>query len=98
MLAAFGWGPMSVPPMNAPRWVVGVCGLFFAGGGVVVVASTHPLASLAAGVVVVGTTVVCARVRCSATPVTSREAVRCFPGAHMQVSPGSCSGRSRCWG
>ncbi len=60
VLAAFGWGPVSGPPMNAPRCVVGVCGLIFASGGVVVVAPTRRLASSAVGAVVVGMTVVSA--------------------------------------
>ncbi len=60
LLAAFGFGPMSGSRMNAPRWVIGLCGLFFASGGVVVIAPAHKLASLAAGIAVVAITVICA--------------------------------------
>jgi hypothetical protein len=60
LLAAFGIGPMSGSRMNAPRWVIGVCGLFFTSGGVIVIAPTHKIASLAAGIAVVGITVICA--------------------------------------
>jgi len=28
LLAAFGIGPMSGSKMNAPRWVIGLCGLY----------------------------------------------------------------------
>ena len=60
LLAAIGIGPMSGSRMNAPRWVIGLCGLFFASGGVIVIAPTHKIASLAAGIAVVGITVICA--------------------------------------
>ncbi len=60
LLAAFGIGPMSGSQMNAPRWVIGLCGLFFASGGLIVIAPTHKMASLAAGIMVAGITVICA--------------------------------------
>ncbi len=60
LLAAFGIGPMSGSRMNAPRWIIGLCGLFFASGGVVLIAPTHKVASLAAGIAVMGITVICA--------------------------------------
>lgn len=60
LLAAFGIGPMSGSQMNAPRWVIGLCGLFFLSGGVIVIAPTHKIARLAAGVAVMGITVLCA--------------------------------------
>jgi hypothetical protein len=59
LLAALGIGPMSGARMNAPRWVIGLCGLFFASGGMIVIAPTHKIASLAAGIAVVGITVIC---------------------------------------
>ena len=59
LLAAFGIGPMSGSQMNAPRWVIGLCGLFFASGGLIVIAPTHKMARLAAGIAVVGITVIC---------------------------------------
>lgn len=60
LLAAFGIGPMSGSPMNAPRWVIGLCGIFFLSGGVMVIAPTQKIATLAAGIAVVGITVICA--------------------------------------
>ncbi len=60
LLAAFGIGPMAASRMNAPHWIIGLCGLFFASGGVILIAPTHKIARLAAGIAVVGITVVCA--------------------------------------
>ena len=59
LLAAFGFGPMSDAAMNAPRWIVGVMGLIFLGSGVMLIDAFHRLASVMAGLVMVGMTVVC---------------------------------------
>lgn len=59
-MAAFGVGPMSGSQTHAPSWVIGLAGVLFASSGVVVVAPAHRIAGLAAGVVVVGLTVISA--------------------------------------
>lgn len=59
VLAAFEFGPMSGARMNVPRWVIGLCGLLFASAGVIVIAPTQTMTSVAAGVVVVVMTVIC---------------------------------------
>ena len=59
-MAAFGVGPMSDSQMHAPRWVVGVAGVLFASSSVVLVAPAHRIARVAAGVIVVGLSAICA--------------------------------------
>lgn len=59
VLAAFGIGPMSDSAMHAPRWIVGIAGMVFLGCGVMLIEAFHQLASLMAGAVTVGMTVIC---------------------------------------
>lgn len=54
LMAAFGFGPMSGSKTHAPSWVIGVCGLVFASGGVVLIGPSQRISSFGAGVVVMG--------------------------------------------
>lgn len=58
--AAFGFGPMSDAEMNAPRWVIGIAGLMFISVAFLLVESTNMLTMVAAGIVTIGMTLVCA--------------------------------------